>query len=151
MVNQITNITNGQIIDQSILQQIVSNVNELANSSIQATSIINGNTKSIGQWAVVTQRQTITISNITTAIQSKSGTQFTFTAFGEVPIVCLTISNSAINANEPIQNNVLSSVIATAVTKNSVDFNVLAMGNSVSNGKSTTFNVNLIAIGPLAT
>ena len=47
MVNQITNITNGQIIDQSILQQIVSNVNELANSSIQATSIINGNTKSI--------------------------------------------------------------------------------------------------------
>ena len=150
---QITNITSGQLIDQNLISQLISAVNDISDGQYSSKSAIGESDASTtysslqnGQWIVNTGN---TVSTSTALTANKIVTVTDSITFqnkfktGTKPIVTATVYSTA-GSGANIQT-AMSSIIVTATSD--TGFNFLVNIFSPTDQGYTSLRVEYIAIG----
>lgn len=158
--SQISPITNGTLIDQTLLSDIITNVNSIGNAQYNNTSsLAKGHSSSKsnlqnGQWTVSTAFVTGTMSiDGTSGIVTSTAGQVDFgTTFSELPIITGTVYIPTNTADKTLLDNLISTVVITEVTKTSFKWKVLASSRGTS-GTNQSFSLmfTIVGIAPTTT
>lgn len=150
MAGQISTIASGTLIDQAILSNIITNVNEIASSQYTSTSFLaNGlDTPQValqnGQWVVATIYEKAEVTPKKSVNSATTGIVNFGTSFATKPMISATIysSNSSL-----IIDNIFSTVIITEVGLDYFKYKVLFSPSNQDNNPSTSFGILFMAIG----
>jgi hypothetical protein len=151
---QITNISSGQLIDQSLISKLIETVNSISNNQYSSVSGIGTpgvsdvtnvafKTANNGEWIVSTGYDSVTMT--TSANDWKVSPEQTLTfkkPFSTIPIITATAYSTV--AAAAIQTDTVYSIVVTSVSP--TDFKYKVMTYSKTSG-STSFGIMYTAIG----